>query len=175
MVLHGLQRCLLAFGVFWLVVNLTACVSMQGKKSSTHVIKPTASLSAAIITQLSLEGAEMGLVLKVNNPNSVPLIMLGFDYTVLMQGSRVTEGKYRSGLVIQAASSHEIDIPLSFRFAELSGAMKSLKNKATLDYEVKTTAILDLPDVGHYDIPMSIQGQLLMPRLPDVALQDSSE
>ncbi len=166
-----LHYCLFAL----IAIVIVSCANLPPSlQSAMQEIKPTVSLSDASITQLSLNKADINLKLKINNPNAVPLKMAGFDYAVLLNGIRFTEGKQRKGISIDAKGSSEISIPLSFVFAELYDSVKQLKDKKSVDYEIQTTALFQLPILGPLALPAKNTGQFPIPQLPKVALKNIS-
>jgi len=153
---------------------VAGCASLESIQSVANISKPKTSITDTQITKLSLDGADLAFKVKVDNPNPIPIKMAGLDYAILFDGQQLTEGKKREQISISANGSSEITIPLAFKFAELYDTISGLKDKKELNYEIKTSAMFDLPILGMQALPLSTQGKLPIPQIPKIALNKIS-
>lgn len=132
--------------------------------------KPTVSMSDARITGISFDQAKLEFTLDVNNPNPIPVQFAGFDYNFLVNGQQLMAGEQRDGVKIAANQTSQVKLPLVLKFADVFESIKSLADNKTLDYAIKTDALLDLPIMGMVRVPAEKAGQVPVPRLPKISL-----
>lgn len=152
------------------VVLSTACSSLDQAMQMAKIDKPTVSMSDARITGISFDQAKLEFTLDVNNPNPIPVQFAGFDYHFLVNGQQLMAGEQRDGVKIAANQTSQVKLPLVLKFVDVFESIKSLADNKTLDYAIKTDALLDLPIMGMVRIPAEKAGQVPVPQLPKISL-----
>ena len=162
----------LMFGVVALavVVLSTACSSLDQAMQMAKIDKPTVSMSDARITGISFDQARLEFTLDVNNPNPIPVQFAGFDYNFLVNGYQLLAGEQRDGVKVAANQTSQVKLPLVLKFADIFELVKGLSDSQTLDYAIKTDALLDLPIMGMVRVPAEKTGQVPVPRIPKISL-----
>ncbi len=153
------------------VLLATSCASLNAIKDVAGIENPTVSLSDMRITGLTMEGASILLTLNVDNPNPVPIDLAGFDYALLFDGKQLLAGEKRDRLKIDARGVSAVTVPVSLNFADLQSLYKGVAYKDSLDYELKTAALIDLPLLGVKRFPSSKKGEFPVPKIPEVSLR----
>ncbi len=162
----------LVFGFVVLVplMLLSACSSLDQAMQLASIDKPTVSMSDARITGISFDQAKLEFTLDVNNPNPVPIQFAGFDYNFLVNDQQLLAGEQRDGVNVAANQTSQVKLPLTLKFADIFESVKNLSDSKTLDYTIKTDALVDLPILGMTRIPAEKTGQVPVPKLPKVSL-----
>jgi len=160
----------LVFGFVVVVLLSAGCSNLNQVMEMANIDKPTVSMSDAQITGISFDQAQLEFTLDVNNPNPVPVQFAGFDYNFLVNGQQFLAGEQRDGVKIAANQTSQVKLPLALKFADILESFKSVSDSKTLDYTLKTDALLDLPVIGAAHIPAEKSGQLPIPQLPKISL-----
>lgn len=147
----------------------TGC-SLNEVKEAAGIEKPSVSLEGMQITDLTMESAGLSLKLTVDNPNPIPINLAGFDYALLFDGKQLLAGKKRDQFKIDAKGVSTVTVPVSLNFADLKGLYQGVTEQDTLNYELQTTALVDLPVIGIQKFPSTQKGQFPVPKIPEVSL-----
>ena len=165
------KRNLLLAGLLILMFAvLSGCASMDAVKKAAGIKDPAVSIAGMNVSTLSAEGLTLQFVLDVDNPNPIPLNLAGFDYALKLDGKQLMAGEQRDKVNIKARGSSQVKVPVSLKFSDLSRLISGAINKENLGYELKTSALVDLPVIGIKKIPASKKGTFPVPRAPDISL-----
>ncbi len=159
----------LMFGFVVLILS-TACSNLDQAMQLANIDKPTVSVSDTRITGISFDQAKLEFTLDVNNPNPIPVQLAGLDYNFLVNGQQLLAGEQREGVKIAANQTSQVKLPLVLKFADIFESVKNLSNSKTLDYSIKTDALIDLPLMGITRVPAEKTGQVPVPQLPKISL-----
>jgi LEA14-like dessication related protein len=161
----SIQRSLLLL----LAIFLSGCAEMT-KYSET--IKPTASLTGMRLANINFEQADLVFDLAVENKNPVPLDLAGLDYDLKIADQSLVSGVTAQAIKIKANGTSPVQLPITLKFADLKKLPGELWNKDTFSYQLDTKFNLDLPVIGSYAIPVSKQGELPVPKIPEIKVKD---
>ncbi len=153
--------------LLWMI---SGCSSMDAVKKAAGIKDPAVSIAGVNITRLSAEGLTLQFALDVENPNPVPLDLAGFDYALMLDGKQLLAGEKRDRIKIKARGDSRVSVPVSLKFADLSRLLSGGMKKESLNYELKTAALVDLPVIGVKKFPASRKGSFPVPKVPDVSL-----
>ncbi len=159
----------LMFGFVILILS-TACSNLDQAMRLANIDKPTVSMSDTRITGISFDQAKLEFTLDVKNPNPIPIQLAGLDYKFLVNGQQLLAGEQREGVKIAANQTSQVKLPLVLKFADIFESVKNLSNSKTLDYSIKTDALIDLPLMGITRVPAEKTGQVPVPQLPKISL-----
>ncbi len=151
---------------------LSACANLGDLSSATDIAKPKISLANTTIKQLSMDKVDLNINLNIDNPNPVGFSLAGFDYELIINEQLFTKGTQTTQTQVAASSVSTTAIPLTIVFSELAKIIKDVKNMNEVDYEIKTTARVDLPLIGAYPINSSDTGKLPIPKLPKISVEN---
>ena len=160
---HPSVRCVL---FLTLVLPLFGCETLSDLLSSAP--KPTARITDARFTGLSLDQVELDLDVEVDNPYGVDLPIAGIDLALSSNDNRVLAASVEPGAPIPAEGSRRLPVPVSIPFLEVVEVVAGLEPGGTTPYRVDLTLAFDTPVVGRVDVPLRHAGDLWVPALPAV-------
>lgn len=131
--------------------------------------KPTLTFVRGSARDLSLEGATLDLVFRVDNPNGVALDLARVDYKLEVDGKAIVAGAPPTGVQIAARGSSELTLPATVRFAELADGIVAALSKPESTYRASGTVGVSTP-IGVVELPLSAEGRFALPKLPRVTL-----
>ena len=145
---------------------LCGCSLLQ---SVADVREPSVSFKDASLSDVSLAGATVNLVLTVQNPNQQGLSLAEADYKLSVAGKQLVAGKPPAGLKIPAGGSADVTLPAQVRFADLGDSIGAVLQQEQLPYRAEGHVGLSTP-IGVLPVAFSKEGTLPLPRLPTVTL-----
>lgn len=109
---HGFQILVRGWICVLLLAGLTSCATKQ-------VIAPEVSLADLQISELSLTHANMLAGLKIYNPNRVGLTVQQVDYSLSLNGIRVSSGQSAKEVSIGAEEYATLELRMSSAYWDL--------------------------------------------------------
>ncbi|KAG1694771.1 Iron-sulfur cluster carrier protein [Nymphon striatum] len=91
------------------------------------VEEPTIQVHKVEMGNFNLSGGSATFVLDIQNPNSFPIPLSGFDYGLRLNGIQVAQGVKQQRVTIGAKQSQKMEIPLHFSFTNMNMSIKSDK------------------------------------------------
>jgi LEA14-like dessication related protein len=141
------------------------CAGLQDLARSAFR-EPKLSFRSASVQALDLEGATIGLLFDLQNPNSVGVELARAAWAVEVDGTRIGAGDMPGGLSIPANGTAPITLPVRVRFADVPGIVSLLgSGKDALPYKVSGSVGVKTP-LGVLDLPLSHSDQVKLPRVP---------
>ncbi|VAW84969.1 hypothetical protein MNBD_GAMMA18-2411 [hydrothermal vent metagenome] len=156
--------------LFVAIIFVATGCSLNEVKKAAGIKNPSVSLEGMQITDLTMESADLALRLTIDNPNPIPINLAGFDYALLFDGKQLLAGKKRDQFKIDAKGVNTVTVPVSLNFADLKALYQGATDQDTLNYELQTTALVDLPVIGVKKFPATQKGQFPVPKIPEVSL-----
>ena len=150
-----------------LAVGASACSWLQ--MAAGGFKKPDVAYKSASLTDVSLSGATLNVVTRVDNPNPVSLALAEVDYRLSIDGHPVATGKPPDGLEIQANGATDVTLPASFKFTDLGQAVATVLQKGSAGYKAEGTVGVKTP-IGLVTVPLSHEGTFTLPTMPGIAL-----
>src|SRR5512133_3003435 len=133
---------------------LAACASLRDLARSAFQT-PRLEFRSASLQALDLEGATIGVVFDLTNPNGFGLDLARVGYGVEVEGARVATGELPGGLAIPASGKAALTIPVRFRFADVPGIVSLLTtHRDAVHYKLTGNVGVRTP-VGVIDLPLS--------------------
>jgi len=161
----SIQRSLLLL----LMLILSSCAELT---QYTETIKPTARLTGMHLADINFEQADLVFDLAVENKNPVALDLAGMDYDLKIANQSLVSGVTARALKIKANGTSPVQLPITLKFADLKKLPGELWNKDTFTYQLDTKFNLNLPVIGNYTIPVSKQGELPVPKIPEIKVKN---
>jgi len=150
-----------------LAVGASACSWLQ--MAAGGFKKPDVAYKSASLTDVSLSGATLNVVTRVDNPNPVPLALAEVDYRLSIDGHPVATGRPPDGLEIHANGATDVTLPASFKFTDLGQAVATVLQKGSAGYKAEGTVGVKTP-IGLVTVPLSHEGTFTLPTMPGIAL-----
>ena len=154
--------------IAFLAAALAGCAGVE-KFVASAFQKPRLTFQSFTPRELDLEGVTLGLVYRIDNPNSIGLPLAGVDYRVDVEGRQAVSGSSHTGLRIPASGSAQLELPIRLRYADVPGLLTSLTTKERLGFHLEATAGVETP-LGVVGIPFSYTGEVDRPRMPRIGL-----
>jgi LEA14-like dessication related protein len=121
---------------------------------------PVVNLRDVRVRGVGLTGGSLDVVLSVYNPNHYRLDATRLTYRVYLAGDSVTvaSGALDSRFTVQVNDSTTVTIPVSFTYAGIGAAGRSILNTGAVDYHVLGDVTVGSP-VGNFTVPYSSTGR----------------
>jgi LEA14-like dessication related protein len=152
------------------LVLLAGCAGLN-QLAASAVQKPKLTFRSVSLSSLDLEGATLAFTYDLENPNGFGLDLARVGYTVDVEGTRVASGDLPGGLAIKANGTAPVTFPVHVRFQDVPGIVTLLTSKKdTVKYRLAGNVGVRTP-LGVLDVPMSHEGGLKLPSVPQFALE----
>jgi len=121
---------------------------------------PVVNLRDVKVRGVGLTGGSLDVLLSVYNPNHYRLDATRLTYRVNLAGDSVTvaTGALDSRFTVQENDSTTVTIPVSFTYAGIGAAGRSILNTGAVDYHVLGDVTVGSP-VGNFTVPYSSTGR----------------
>jgi LEA14-like dessication related protein len=120
---------------------------------------PVVTLKDVKVVGLGATGGNLDVVLNVYNPNGYRLDATRMTYRLFMADSTpVANGTLDNHFAVQNKDSTQVKIPVSFSYAGLGAAGRSILNTGAISYRV-TGDVTVGSVVGNFTIPFSQTGR----------------
>ena len=121
---------------------------------------PVVNLRDVKVRGVGLTGGSLDVLLSVYNPNHYRLDATRLTYRVNLAGDSVTvaSGALDSRFTVQENDSTTVTIPVSFTYAGIGAAGRSILNTGAVDYHVLGDVTVGSP-VGNFTVPYSSTGR----------------
>lgn len=135
--------------------SLSACSSV--------VEEPEVKLDGISVGSVGFEGGTLRVRLNVINPNSFGLQAEGLDYLIEVAEEGESEaswdtlsvGSFDERITVEGDDSAFVEIPIRFRYRDLSGALSSLLATGSFDYRISGNVQLREPVRRTFDFSRS--------------------
>jgi LEA14-like dessication related protein len=153
------------------VLLFIRCESLKKLQNMADVKTPEASFEKVKVSGLSFEKADLLFDIKIVNPNDFNITLNGFDYDLLINKNSFLSGKQNEAVAVNAGDSSVVQIPLSINYKELYRTYKSLRDRDTLEYTLKTGLLFAVPVLGNVRIPVSKSGRVPSLKIPSISIK----
>jgi LEA14-like dessication related protein len=121
---------------------------------------PVVHLRDVRVRGVGLTGGSLDVLLSVYNPNGYRLDATRLTYKVNLAGDSITlaSGAIDNTFTVNDNDSTVVTVPVSFTYAGIGAAGRSLMNTGSVDYHVLGDVTVGSP-VGHFTIPYTATGR----------------
>ena len=151
------------------VAGLTGCASLE---DALAFGKPSASILGVSFKDVGLEAATLLFNVNVENPYSVPLPLVNVDYGLASGATPFLSGKADLQGAVPAQGSKTVSVPATVKYAELLKVLEGVRPGAVVPYEAELGLSVKPPVAGPLRLPLKKQGQLPVPTVPEVSVQE---
>jgi LEA14-like dessication related protein len=120
--------------------------------------EPVVTLREVKVTGLGVSGGSVDVILQVYNPNGYKMDALKMTYRVDVDSIKLGEGALDDRFVVAKRDSSIVRVPVSFTYAGIGVAGRSLISKGTLNYRVRGDFTVATP-VGNFTRPYDRTGR----------------
>lgn len=143
--------------LFLCVAGTWACAGGLGALTP---LRPGVRLHHLSIKSVGLMGGALDVVLAFHNPNRIALkgtrLTAGLDIETTHFGDVALNEPFQ----LTASDTSLITVPLTFQWAGVGAAARSLLNYGSVNYTINGTASVDTPIGTTLDVPFSGQGNV---------------
>ena len=165
------MRCALLVVLVALVsLPITGCQEAQNLLSGLD--KPGVTVAGVRFTDISLEHLDLNVDLEITNPYSVDLPVAALDYDLGSSGQSFLSGRSDNAASIPANGKATYPFAVRLPFAGLLNVLTEVKPGSAVPYEMALGVHLDAPVVGAMRVPVEHAGELPVPAMPDVSVED---
>ncbi len=125
---------------------------------------PEISVKNLMISELSLSGAKMNLILSVANPNAFAIGMDGLKYTLETGGITLARGTAQNISEIGKNERQDISIPVEVDFIAMGRQAMRLLDGNTAPYALSGDMHFTVPGGGKKTLPFSRTGEMSLSR-----------
>ena len=116
---------------------------------------PKIELEEVKVSKLSALNADLDVVLKVKNPNSIDFDVKSLKYSLDINDKTITSGTMKDKVIVKAKDTTVVSIPIRVLYKDILGSALMLLKKDGLPYNVKGNV-----EVGPFNIPFDDKGNL---------------
>lgn len=153
---------------------LLALALLPGCQSLQDIIggapKPTARVIGTSIRGLSLDNIVLLFDVEIENPYTTSLPLIDLGYSLASGGNKFLEGTLTPTGSIPAHGKQVVQLPATVPFATLFTALKGVKPGAVVAYTADFRIGVNVPVLGRIDVPLSKNGELPVPAVPQVEM-----
>jgi LEA14-like dessication related protein len=152
---------------------LSGCAGLN-QLAASAVQKPKLTFRSVALSTLDLEGATLAFTYDLENPNGFGVDLAKVGYAVDVEGRGVASGELPGGLQIRANGTAPVTFPVHVAFKDVPGIVNLLGlSKDAVRYKLAGHVGVRTP-LGILDVPMSHEGTLKLPSMPQFALDGVS-
>jgi LEA14-like dessication related protein len=169
---HRMKPGLLMFSLIPVGLALTmlgGCETLQGIVDSSP--RPSANITAARLSDLSLDQVTLDFDVEIENPYSVALPLTDLTYSIASGGDAFLSGAAPIAGSVPARGSKTITMPARISFAEVLNIVAGVRPGAVVPYTADLDLSVDAPGVGVMNLPLKQKGELPVPAVPSVKLE----
>lgn len=143
-----------------LLVAASAAIAGCSALGNAAFQQPVVNLKDVQVRGVGLTGGSLDVILSVYNPNRYRLDATRLSYRLNMAGDSMTvaTGSLDSRFTVQKNDSTNVTIPVSFTYAGLGAAGRSIMNTGAVNYHVLGDVTVGTP-VGNFTVPYSSTGR----------------
>ncbi len=155
-------------GILLLVVLLTVsgCSTIRGLAGYES---PDVSYKDVSVEGISLESIDLMFHFEVDNPNRVGVKLEEYIYSLAINDSDFLSGTHTEKLEVESRSKATVSLPLTLSYKDLYESVSSVVRSDSFSYALDTEVSVDIPVYGNAKIPVRVEGDLPVLRMPEVA------
>jgi LEA14-like dessication related protein len=136
------------------LATATGCATLGRKVFK----EPVVSFREMRVTGLGLAGGSLDVVLSVYNPNSYRLDATRLTYNLIVDSIPFGNGAIDQTFAVQSGDSTLVRLPVTFTYAGIGSAGRSLLNTGTVNYRVTGDVTVGTP-LGNFTRPYDRAGR----------------
>ncbi|MCG8056493.1 MAG: LEA type 2 family protein [Candidatus Thiodiazotropha endolucinida] len=154
--------------LLFMILLFQGCSSLQQAEQLMNGIQPTGEVKGVKLSGLDLRGIDLLFDVEVDNPNPVVISLDGLDYDLKLLNRSFLKGQQSMGMSLAADGKSQVKLPVRMEFERLLEHYSELSKRDDVPYQLDLGLGIDVPLLGRVRLPMSYQGRLPVPKLPDV-------
>ncbi len=130
------------------------------------VQKPTVTFEGISLKDMSLFEGTLLFNFKVTNPNPIGTKIRNIAYDLKINDKEFLEGTFEKGIKIAANGSNTVGLPITIEYLNLFQSVTEFIQSDRVAYDLS-----GIIGVGPFDIPYQTEGELDIPKLPELSLK----
>lgn len=164
----GLMPLIVTVWIAWFAAMAAGCDTVTRLIETAPM--PSASLTGARLTSLSLDAVGLEFDVQVRNPYSVGLPIVGTTLGLESGGAAIASGSIPSEGPVPARGSKRVTLPVEVNLTELMSVLRGVKPGQVVPYKAVIELTVDAPVAGTVTLPVETKGELPVPAVPGVRL-----
>lgn len=158
--------------IFLLLLPLLigGCKALQDFANSIQ--KPRLSVDNVRVTGFDFQQMELTYDIKVENPNSVAVRMMGYDYNLDLNGNTFISGDQAEKIEIEASGESIFQVPMTLNFSDIYRTASGLSDQDETSYHFLSHLRFDLPVLGATEIPVQNRGSIPLLKSPKLDVRN---
>jgi LEA14-like dessication related protein len=144
--------------VVTLLISLTACGCGVRQLSKGELQPPEVRFKGVMMQPPTNQGWPLTLVLAVENPNSMTIKVLGYDYEVWVAGQSVAKGVGNQPVILPAQGETTVTVPVLLKLRTLPGLLPNLLQEKKIPVEI--AGGLRLPQTLGFRVPFRFREEV---------------
>ena len=140
-----------------LLLTLTACGVRE--LATGRLAPPEVALAGMRLYPPESNCWPLTAILQVTNPNPEPLRLLGYDFTLAVQGAELVQGQSETAVTLPAGDQTLVEVPLLLRLPVVPATLAALLREEKINYQfaggLRLASVL-----GGMRLPFRFQGSL---------------
>ncbi|MCG7985709.1 MAG: LEA type 2 family protein [Candidatus Thiodiazotropha lotti] len=157
--------------LLFMVLLFQGCSSLQQAEQLMTGIQPTGEVKGVNLSGLDLKGIDLQFDVEVDNPNPVAISLDGLDYDLKLLNRSFLKGQQAMGVSLAADGKSQVKLPVRMEFEQLLKQYSDLSKRDEVPYQLDLGLGVDVPLLGRVRMPVSYQGSLPVPKLPDIRVK----
>ena len=153
------------------VLPLLGVLAGCGALDALNLRRPSARIAGVRLQDINLSSATLLFDVEVENPYSVPLPLVNIDYGLASGGTQFLSGKADMQGTVPAQGKKTVSLPARIVYLELLKALEGVPLGSVVPYRADLALSVDAPAVGVLRLPLHKEGQLPVPAVPDVKVE----
>jgi LEA14-like dessication related protein len=133
--------------------------------SALRPVPPEVSLTNLSVERLTLNAADLNAKLRIFNPNRIALTIEKIDYTLLLDGIKVSDGRSLVPARIGAQEYGELDMKLSASYLSLLQVLSGLAGKEEVQFAMAGSVQISGLGIVSKTFPIQRQGTVSLRNL----------
>jgi LEA14-like dessication related protein len=150
--------------------TLHGCTSLEKAGQAMSESMPTGHVKGVNLSNMDIKGIDLVFDLQVDNPNPVTISLDHLDYELSLLDNTFLKGEQSMGMKLAADGSSQVKVPVRMGFKQLQKIYSKINKRGELPYAIDLGLGLDLPLLGRIRVPVSHQGSIPIPKIPDIAI-----
>lgn len=134
--------------------------------------KPDADIAGFDVPVINTKRAEIVIDVLITNPNPIPIPLVDMIYEISSDGRKLCSGTIPDAGTVHAHGKETVKIPLTLIYKDIVDTFDDIEPGQVLPYLCKVTLLIDVPVIGRITIPLEKEGEIPIPHVPDVDLDN---
>ncbi len=144
---------------------LSSCAALR---DATNVQEPEVRFTDVSIQNITFEGVTLLFDFDVTNPNRRSVSADGYSYEFFINDESFISGREEERIEVGSESTSSVQIPVSLTFSNVYDSFRSVLRQDSVSYKMATDVTFSLPVIGSRTVPVEANGQLPLPRIPQI-------